>query len=106
MKQELFYDVAEAIADLEFLGGIQSDVAKYGLSVEPRARLEVPTLIVTGRQDTMTGYADAWSLLADYPRATYAVLDRADHDLPVDDQGLYQALVIDWITRMEKHPGA
>jgi pimeloyl-ACP methyl ester carboxylesterase len=54
----------------------------------------------------MTGYADAWPLLADYPRATYVVLDRAGHDLPVDDQGLYQALVGDWLTRMEKHPGA
>jgi pimeloyl-ACP methyl ester carboxylesterase len=105
-KQDLYYGPAEAMADLEFLGGIQGDVAKYGLSVEPRARLDVPTLIVTGRQDVMTGYADAWGLLEDYPRATYAVLDRADHDLPVDDHGLYQALVGDWLTRMEKHPGA
>ncbi|MDX6260353.1 MAG: hypothetical protein QOH84_2041 [Kribbellaceae bacterium] len=105
-KQDLYYDPAEAMADLEFLGGIQSDVAKYSLSIDPCARLETPTLIVTGRQDTMTGYADAWRLLADYPRATYAVLDRADHDLPVDDQGLYQALVGNWLTRMEKHPGA
>jgi pimeloyl-ACP methyl ester carboxylesterase len=105
-KQDLYYDVAEAMADLEFLGGIQGDVGKYGLSVEPRARLEVPTLIVTGRQDTMTGYADAWGLVDDYPRATYAVLDRADHDLPVGDHGLYQALVGDWLTRMAKHPGA
>lgn len=105
-KQEVYYDPAEAMADLEFLGGIQSDVSKYSLSVEPRVRLEMPTLIVTGRQDTMTGYADVWPLLADYPRATFAVLDRAGHDLPVDDDGLYQALVRDWLTRMERHPGA
>jgi pimeloyl-ACP methyl ester carboxylesterase len=106
LKQELYYDPAEAMADLEFLGGIQGDVAKYSLSIDPRARLETPTLIVTGRQDVMTGYADAWGLLDDYPRATYVVLDRADHDLPVDDHGLYQALVGDWLTRMAKHPGA
>jgi pimeloyl-ACP methyl ester carboxylesterase len=105
-KQDEYYDPAEAMADLEFLGRIQSDVSTYRLSIEPRARLEVPALIVTGRQDTMTGYADAWPLLDDYPRATYAVLDRAGHDLPVDDGGLYQALVGDWLTRMEKHPGA
>jgi pimeloyl-ACP methyl ester carboxylesterase len=103
LKQEQYYDPAEAAADLEFLSSIQSEVATYSLSVEPRARLDVPTLIVTGRQDTITGYADAWPLLADYPRATYAVLDRADQDLPVDDQGLYQALVGDWVTRMERH---
>jgi pimeloyl-ACP methyl ester carboxylesterase len=105
LKQELYYDPAEAMADLEFLGAIQSDVAKYSLTFDPRARLEAPTLIVTGRQDVMTGYADAWALLEDYPRATYAVLDRADHDLPVDDHGLYQALVGDWLTRMAQKLG-
>ena len=79
------------------------------MSVEPSARLEAPTLIVTGRQDTITGYADAWPLLHDYPRATYAVLDRADHDLPIQNDTLYRALVSDWLDRMEelaKHPGA
>ncbi len=82
-KQVKYYDPAEQQADLEFLSSIQSDVKKYGLSGDLRVRLESPALIVTGRQDTMTGYADAWGLLEDYPRATYAVLDFADHDLPV-----------------------
>jgi pimeloyl-ACP methyl ester carboxylesterase len=101
-KQEKYYDPAEQQADLEFLGGIQSDVARYSLSGELSVHLESPTLIVTGRQDTMTGYADAWGLLEDYPRATYAVLDFADHDLPVLNQDLYQALVADWLDRMEE----
>ncbi|MFI5712098.1 alpha/beta fold hydrolase [Kribbella sp. NPDC051620] len=104
-KQALYYDVAEAMADLQFLAAIQTDVAKYSLSIDPRTRLDAPTLIVTGRQDVMTGYADAWGLLEDYPRATYAVLDRADHDLPIDDHGLYQALVDDWLTRMDQKLG-
>ena len=78
----------------------------YALTIEPSARLEAPTLIVTGRQDAITGYADAWPLLDDYPRATYAVLDRADHDLPIQNEALYRALVSDWLDRMAKHPGA
>ena len=101
-KQVKYYDPAEQQADLEFLSSIQSDVTKYGLSGDLRVRLEAPTLIVTGRQDTMTGYADAWGLLEDYPRATYAVLDFADHDLPVVNHSLYQALVSDWLDRMEQ----
>ena len=91
------------------MSSIQSDVSTYSLSVDPVAQLDAPTLIVTGRQDIMTGYADAWPLLPDYPRATYAVLDRADHDLPIQNHALYQALVDDWLTRVEemaKHPGA
>jgi pimeloyl-ACP methyl ester carboxylesterase len=101
-KQRRFYLPAEEKADLEFLGTIQRDPSTYTLSTDPAARLEAPTLIVTGRQDTTTGYADAWSLLDDYPRATYAVLDRADHDLPIQNHTLYRALVSDWLTRMEE----
>lgn len=100
-KQTRFYDPAEEQADLEFLGRIQSDPRKYGLSVDPAQPLDVPVLIVTGRQDHITGYADAWNLLPDYPHATYAVLDEADHDLPIHNHGLYRALVDDWLTRME-----
>ena len=67
---------------------------------DPAVRLEAPTLIVAGRQDTITGYADAWSILDDYPRATYAVLDQEDHGLPVRRQALYRALVSDWLDRI------
>lgn len=102
-KQRRYYDPAEAQADLEFLGRIQADVSTYALREDPAARFEGPTLVVTGRQDTMTGYADAWPILADYPRATYAVLDQEGHDLPIRRSALYQALVADWLDRMEEH---
>ncbi len=104
-KNEQYYHPAEEQADLEFLGAIQGEVSTYSLSFDPAARFEGPTLIVTGRQDTMTGYADAWNLVEDYPHATYAVLDQADHDLPVQNHRLYHALVSDWLDRMQ-HPGA
>jgi hypothetical protein len=48
----------------------------------------------------MVGYADAWALLEDYPRATFAVLDRADHDLPIQQDNLYRALVANWLDRV------
>ena len=37
-----------------------------------------PTLVIAGRQDVTAGYRDAWHILESYPRATFAVLDRAD----------------------------
>ena len=40
---------------------------------------ESPTLIITGRQDRVTGYQDAWDLIENIPRETFAVLDRASH---------------------------
>lgn len=38
---------------------------------------EIPTLIITGRQDRMTGYQDAWDLIENIPWATFDSLDRA-----------------------------
>ena len=102
-KDRRYYDAVELIADLDFLGRIQADVSTYALSEDPAARFEGPTLIVTGRQDTITGYVDAWSILDDYPRATYAVLDQQDHGLPVRRLTAYRGLVDDWLDRIEEH---
>jgi len=102
-KQRKYYDVADEQADFEFLDAIQADVRTYALSEDPAAHFDGPTLIVTGRQDTMTGYADAWSVLEDYPRASYVVLDQEGHGLPVRTHPIYHALVADWLDRMEEH---
>ncbi len=60
-----------------------------------------PTLIVTGRQDRVTGYQDAWKLLTIYPRATYAVLDMAGHFLGLVEQTqLFRTLVSEWLDRV------
>jgi pimeloyl-ACP methyl ester carboxylesterase len=66
-----------------------------------------PTLILAGRQDSWCGYAEAWSVLEDYPRATLAVLDRAAHGLAQEQVGLFRALVAEWLDRVEEYvPGA
>jgi len=61
-----------------------------------------PTLILTGRQDTHVGYKDAWSILEKYPRATFAVLDRAGHALGVEQETLFHAMIHEWLTRVEE----
>jgi pimeloyl-ACP methyl ester carboxylesterase len=61
-----------------------------------------PTLIVTGRQDDSVGYVDQWALLPHYPRATFAVLDVAGHNLQFEQQGLFEALVNEWLDRVEE----
>ncbi len=49
-----------------------------------------PALIITGRQDSICGYFEAWKTIENYPRATFAVLDRAGHLLHFEQQSLYQ----------------
>lgn len=62
----------------------------------------VPTAIMTGRQDASTGYRDTWSLLEHYPRASFTVLDRAGHNLQIEQPGLFAAITADWLDRVEE----
>jgi pimeloyl-ACP methyl ester carboxylesterase len=61
-----------------------------------------PVLIVTGRQDSVVGYAAQWDLLEHYPRATFAVLDRAGHALTHEQPGLTKALITEWLDRVRE----
>ena len=62
-----------------------------------------PTLILAGRQDATVGYAASWRLLEHYPRATFAVLDRAGHGLLHEQVGLATALLAEWLDRIREH---
>jgi pimeloyl-ACP methyl ester carboxylesterase len=61
-----------------------------------------PTLILTARQDAICGYRDAWDLLNNYPRASFAVLDRAGHFVDIEQNVLCHALMHEWLNRVEE----
>jgi pimeloyl-ACP methyl ester carboxylesterase len=61
-----------------------------------------PTLVLTARQDHLCGYRDAWDLLDNYPRATFAVLDRAGHFVNIEQDVLCRALMREWLDRVEE----
>ncbi len=90
-----------AAADKAALERIYKDffLAESPESGEPFAK---PTLILTGRQDSFTGYAQGWEVLPHYPRATYAVLDGAGHGLPHEQVGLTTALLGEWLHRVAR----
>jgi len=73
----------------------------YGFTFDISSRLEYPTLIITGRQDHVVGYQDAWRLIEDYPRATFAVLDMAGHNLQIEQADVFNTLVHNWLNRLE-----
>jgi pimeloyl-ACP methyl ester carboxylesterase len=62
-----------------------------------------PTLILAGRHDATVGYAGSWRLLEHYPRATFAVLDRAGHGLLHEQVELAAALLAEWLDRVGEH---
>jgi len=87
-------------ADNKFLGRLQAHGYAFTFDVDARV-FEKPTLILVGRQDSMVGYQDAWNILEKYPRATYAVLDQAGHNLQIEQEHLFKALVEEWLNRVE-----
>jgi pimeloyl-ACP methyl ester carboxylesterase len=60
-----------------------------------------PVLIVTGRQDDVTGYLDAWKMMNTFPHATFAVLDRSGHLVQLEQATLFNALADEWLQRVE-----
>jgi len=90
------------LADEPFLPHLQAQAYSLSFDVDDLSTpFAKPTLILTGRQDSSVGYADAWTLLDGYPRATLAVLDRAGHDLQIEQEALFGALVSEWLNRLE-----
>ena len=84
--------------------------ASYTLSFEEdmrTQRFDCPTLFLMGRQDHSTGYQNVWSIIENYPRASFAVLDRAGHTVGAIEQvNLCISLINDWLDRVEENQQA
>lgn len=61
-----------------------------------------PTLIITGRQDNMVGYKDAFEILDKYPRATYITMDKSGHDTHIEQNDIFKCLVDEWLFRLNE----
>ncbi|KAJ6104989.1 hypothetical protein N7486_003678 [Penicillium sp. IBT 16267x] len=107
-KYEKAYLPAEKAADKKVLDPIRADPSRYHLPLsldDESAKFFAPTLLVCGRQDESVGYRDSLRLLELYPRSTYIVLDRGTHALPIDETRVFEALVRDWIVRVDEWRG-
>ncbi|HCC79254.1 MAG: hypothetical protein A2X25_15505 [Chloroflexi bacterium GWB2_49_20] len=94
--------------DQAFQAKIREHPGNYAFSFDVDALPKpcpAPTLIVTGRQDSIVGYRDAWEILENYPRGTFAVLDRSGHFASVEQEDLFHALVGEWLDRVEEYAG-
>jgi pimeloyl-ACP methyl ester carboxylesterase len=93
--------------DPDFLGKIREQHEKYAFSFDVDNVPEPftgPSLIITGRQDAVVGYRDAWNIVEKYPRATFVVLDRAGHMLE-EKAGLVSVFINEWLDRVEESAG-
>jgi len=91
------------VADLEFVKKLRG---KFSFDVDALSEpFDKPTLILMGRQDSYVGYRESWSIIENYPRATFAILDRSGHFLgrPGEQEQLFVALINEWLDRVKEH---
>jgi pimeloyl-ACP methyl ester carboxylesterase len=111
-NRKTFEDVAapalppDEAGDAEFQATIRTDPKRYSFSFDVDALKEpfqAPVTIIAGRQDAIVGYRQAWEVVENYPRGTFAVLDRAGHFLTLEQEELFRALVKEWLDRVEEY---
>ncbi len=91
------------VADGSFIDKLRDNYA-FSFDVYKKmkeAHFHKPALFLCGRQDICVGYHDQWNLLEDYPRATFGIIDVAGHNLQIEQPELFNALVLDWLKRVE-----
>jgi pimeloyl-ACP methyl ester carboxylesterase len=89
------------IADYAFLENSLAQHVPYTVNVDQVEKLYTqPTLMVMGRQDSVVGYHDHWQLIENYSRASFVILDKAGHNLQIEQDVLFYALVKEWLDRV------
>lgn len=103
MQQRNSIIPAVAAADQEFLKRLEANYAfTFDVDTLPEP-FPAPSLFLTGRFDHWCGYRDAYRILDNYPRGTFAILDRAGHALTYEQNNLFKALVSEWLDRVEEY---
>jgi pimeloyl-ACP methyl ester carboxylesterase len=90
------------IADYDFLEHSLGQHMSFGVDVDQVAQpYRQPALFVLGRQDSVVGYRDQWPLIENFPRASFVILDKAGHNLQIEQPALFAALVKEWLERVQ-----
>ena len=104
IEKEVKYSMKNT--DLEFLeklrNNVKSNIKDSNSELNNDKVYNKPVLILTGKQDKEVGYKDAFKLLDLYPRATFCVLDKAGHNLQIEQDRLFKKLVEEWLMRVKK----
>ena len=83
-------------ADWDFL----NNVLEGSFSFDPDELKEpctIPCLIIAAKQDTEVGYKDQFDLMKKYTNATYCVVERAGHNLQIEQPEIFESLVMNWL---------
>ncbi|ACA46630.1 alpha/beta hydrolase [Clostridium botulinum] len=89
------------MANKNFLEFLMKNGYEFSFDVDNiNKKFNKPALVLLGKQDSCVGYKDAWNILNNFPRATFAVLDRAGHNLQIEQEELFNSLIKEWLVRV------
>ena len=91
-------------ADWDFLSTVLDGAFSYDVDAL-ETPFEKPALMVMGRQDISVGYRDQFSILENFPRASFVILDKAGHNLQIEQDHLFSELVKEWLQRVAEEVG-
>ena len=57
----------------------------------------IPTLIIAAKQDCEVGYKDQFDLMSIYKNSTYCAVDKAGHNLQIEQPIVFENLVRSWL---------
>jgi pimeloyl-ACP methyl ester carboxylesterase len=90
-------------SDWPFLNDLQRTAYAFSVDVDQvLSPCNVPALFIAGRQDNIVGYKDIFPILNTFPRATLVVVDRAGHSVSIEQESIVQALLNNWLDRVEQ----
>jgi pimeloyl-ACP methyl ester carboxylesterase len=93
------------IADTEFLNKFYEEGYSFSFDVDQLGqKFEKPSLFIMGRQDGVVGYHDTYSIIENYPRSSFIVLDKAAHDVQIEQEQIFNSLITEWLQRVEEFP--
>jgi pimeloyl-ACP methyl ester carboxylesterase len=89
------------MANESFLAKIKK---QYGFSFSiDQGEFDKPSIFLLGKQDCAVGYKDAFKILDKYPRGTFAVLDKAGHNLQIEQAKVFNTLIKEWLDRVTSY---
>ncbi len=88
------------VGDQSFLTTLYENGYPFKFEVDEKIGVfEKPALFLLGRQDWIVGYRDALNLMEQYPRASIVILDKAGHNLQIEQKDLFESIVLEWLNR-------
>ena len=84
------------IADWDFLNNVLDGSFSFNPD-DLKEPCTIPCLIITAKQDTEVGYKDQFDLMQKYTNSTYCAVERAGHNLQIEQPEIFENLVKNWL---------